>query len=220
MDRVHRNRLEVHRQSIVDDLEVIVISDTLVEKGVISEAQNTSILLEKTEHDQARKLLDILPNQGPDAFGIFVEVLRSDYDWLAEKLESADSDHLKASEDELVQLEILDRLLLKGGVPHQLSHRITREEKLGVLKEKLESLKPGNFLVLHGTPGSGKSVLAAEALRDPAISLKYFPDGVFWFRVGMLEEHKLLERIQIFCEKLDAPTKPTSIEHGQEILRK
>eukprot|EP00094_Tigriopus_californicus_P011739 TCALIF_11342-PA protein Name:"Protein of unknown function" AED:0.59 eAED:0.59 QI:31/0.66/0.75/1/0.66/0.75/4/0/205 len=172
MDRVHRNRLEVHRQSIVDDLEVIVISDTLVEKGVISEAQNTSILLEKTEHDQARKLLDILPNQGPDAFGIFVEVLRSDYDWLAEKLESADSDHLKASEDELVQLEILDRLLLKGGVPHQLSHRITREEK-------------------------------------------YFPDGVFWFRVGMLEEHKLLERIQIFCEKLDAPTKPTSIEHGR-----
>lgn len=218
MERVHRNRLDVHRQSIVDDLEVIAISDVLVQRGVFSQDQIASILLEKTDHDQVRKLLDMLPNQGPEAFNIFVDILKSDYDWLAEKLESTDCDDLEPCADDLPS-EILDRMLLKGGVPHPLSHQITREEKLGILKEKLGALKPGNFLVLHGTPGSGKSVLAAEALRDPTVSLTHFPDGVFWFRVGMLDEKKLLERMQIFCEKLDAPTKPTSIEHSQEILR-
>ena len=54
-------------------------------------------------------------------------------------------------------------------------------------------------------PGSGKSVLAAEAIRDPEITLKYFPDGVFWFRVGMLDPEKLLNRIKILLEKLNTP---------------
>lgn len=51
-------------------------------------------------------------------------------------------------------------------------------------------------------------------------SFQYFPDGVFWFRVGMLERDKLFHRMKILCEKLDAPTVPTSTEHAQEILRK
>jgi hypothetical protein len=49
---------------------------------------------------------------------------------------------------------------------------------------------------------------------------QYFPDGVFWFRVGMLELDKLFNRMKILCEKLDAPAIPSSIEHAQEILRK
>ena len=63
----------------------------------------------------------------------------------------------------------------------------------------------GEFLAIHGMPGSGKSVLAAEAIRDPEITLKYFPDGVFWFRVGMLDPEKLLNRIKILLEKLNTP---------------
>jgi len=71
-------------------------------------------------------------------------------------------------------------------------------------------------------PGAGKSVLAAEAVRDPAITLRYFPDGIFWFRVGMLEENKekLFGRMKILCEKLESPSPPSSIEHAQEIMRK
>jgi apoptotic protease-activating factor len=89
------------------------------------------------------------------------------------------------------------------------------------LKESLKSLESGQFLVIHGMPGSGKSVLAAEAVRDPNITLSCFPDGVFWFRVGMLEEKdKLFSRMKILCEKLEAQTTPSSIEHAQEILRK
>ena len=104
-------------------------------------------------------------------------------------------------------------------------------------------------------PVAGKSVLAAEAVRDPEITLqvsicihlnatliilssaclinidlsnnvksvlfKFFPDGIFWFRVGIIEsKEKLLNRLKILCEKLDAQSVPSSVEHAQEILRR
>ena len=50
--------------------------------------------------------------------------------------------------------------------------------------------------------------------------MQHFPDGVYWFRVGMLEKDKLFNRMKILCEKLDALAVPTSLEHAQEILRK
>ena len=49
------------------------------------------------------------------------------------------------------------------------------------MKQGLGRLESGQFLVIHGMPGSGKSVLAAEAARDPDITLnvrqKIFNEG-------------------------------------------
>ena len=117
----------------------------------------------------------------------------------------------------------------------------------------MTSLEPGHYVALHGMPVAGKSVLAAEAVRDPNIALQvsictyiirkllgaykyrfywstlpllkfkfqFFPDGIFWFRVGIIESReKLLNRLKILCEKLDAQNVPSSIEHAQEILRR
>ena len=68
---------------------------------------------------------------------------------------------------------------------------------------------------------SGKSVLASEALRDPDVTLKHFPDGVIWFRVGIINsDEKLLNRLRFLCEKLDSEKNPTDIEHAVEILKK
>lgn len=36
----------------------------------------------------------------------------------------------------------------------------------------------------------------------------------------MLEKDKLFNRMKILCEKLEAASVPSSIEHAQEILRK
>ena len=33
-------------------------------------------------------MIDLLPSRGPKAFGQFVEILKEDYDWLADYLES------------------------------------------------------------------------------------------------------------------------------------
>ena len=37
--------------------------------------------------------------------------------------------------------------------------------QLEAIKQGLSELSPGQFLTLHGMPGSGKSVLAAESVR-------------------------------------------------------
>ena len=41
--------------------------------------------------------------------------------------------------------------------------------QLEAIKQGLSELTPGQFLTLHGMPGSGKSVLAAESVRDKKI---------------------------------------------------
>lgn len=43
--------------------------------------------------------------------------------------------------------------------------------QLKTVKQLLARLESGQFLVVHGMPGSGKSVMAAEAVRDPDITL-------------------------------------------------
>ena len=36
----------------------------------------------------------------------------------------------------------------------------------------MTALEPGNFVALHGMPVAGKSTLAADAVRDPEITLQ------------------------------------------------
>ena len=63
--------------------------------------------------------------------------------------------------------------------------------------------------------------LAYRDLIIIVLVIQHFPDGIFWFRVGIIEsKEKLLNRLKILCEKLDAHNVPTSIEHAQEILRR
>ena len=65
-----------------------------------------------------------------------------------------------------------------------------------------------------------KSVLAAESVRDAAVTLNNFPGGVFWFKVGMVDTDQLLNKLRALCTKLDAPALPASIDEAQEVLRK
>ena len=44
--------------------------------------------------------------------------------------------------------------------------------QLTAIKDSLKLLEPGHFLALHGMPVAGKSVLAAEAVRDADITLQ------------------------------------------------
>ena len=60
---------------------------------------------------------------------------------------------------------------MRGGVPSLPAHNIVRQELVTNVKQGLVSLDPGQFLVVHGMPGSGKSVLAAECVHDMDITL-------------------------------------------------
>lgn len=227
MEASDREALQKCRSQIVQDLDVRLIIDVLIEKRILDDEASELILTQVTLKDKARKLLDILPLRGPNAFSVFLDSLREDYDWLVDDLELGGDDFEKGKfidESEVdgeQQVESrLNDILMRGGVPSRPSHNIVREDRVKQVKQLLNKLDRGSFVAIHGMPGSGKSVLAAESLRDPDLTLACFPNGVFWFRVGVLEMDKLLNRLKILLEKLDAPSVPTSVEHAQEIMRK
>jgi hypothetical protein len=58
--------------------------------------------------DQVRILLDILPSKGPKAFGVFLDALRDDYDWLVDDLELANSNTAKEVNVDEPDLDDLD----------------------------------------------------------------------------------------------------------------
>lgn len=81
------------------------------------------------------------------------------------------------------------KLLTDGGVPLEAHCLLLREDKINTIKEYLREASNREscntaWIVLHGMSGTGKSVLAAEAIRDNELIDKHFSDGVFWVSLG------------------------------------
>ena len=64
----------------------------------------------------------------------------------------------------------------------------------------------GQFIVLHGMAGTGKSVLAAESVRDVELMISTFDSNIYWLTIGQTDRDTLLTKMQALCERLD----PTS----------
>ncbi len=58
----------------------------------------------------------------------------------------------------------------------------------------------GQFVVIHGMAGAGKSVLAAETLRDMDIVKNIFDSNVYWLTVGQTGTDTLLTKMQVTLE--------------------
>ncbi|CAN8006298.1 unnamed protein product, partial [Ixodes hexagonus] len=73
--------------------------------------------------------------------------------------------------------------------------------------------------------GSGKSILAAEALRDWSLIRECFPDGVYWLHIGnlrdpndvLLKMHVQLDRIQL---GYDRPVPESSVDLARSRLQR
>lgn len=104
------------------------------------------------------------------------------------------------------------QVLQNGGVPYKPMHMVCRPDLVTVIRDALRKASRNErdrpiAVVLHGMVGCGKSVLAAEALRDPSLLRECFPDGVYWLGIGNLREpndvllkmHLQLDRIKLGC---------------------
>ena len=97
-----------------------------------------------------------------------------------------------------------------------------------VRKELRELKDRDGWVVLHGMAGFGKTILAAEAIRDADILREVFPDGVHWLAVGQMltkdgeiDKPKLLTRLQNLIVRLDEKvTRPPNLESATNTLQR
>lgn len=76
MNDQDRNKLKVNRTFIIKNLEnVIDVVDRLLAFDIITEGMKEEIEAEKGKQSQIRKILDILPRRGPEAFKQFLHIL-------------------------------------------------------------------------------------------------------------------------------------------------
>ena len=55
----------------------------------------------------------------------------------------------------------------------------------------------GQFVVLHGMAGAGKSVLAAESVRNLDLMVNTLGSNVFWLTIGQTDKDTLLTKMQV-----------------------
>ncbi|XP_066999982.2 apoptotic protease-activating factor 1 [Anabrus simplex] len=224
MDTLKRLTLQKLREKIVADLDVVNVLDYLISKEILDDQNKDLILSERSRRDRARRLLDILPTKGPLAFECFVESLKEPYSWLYDSLMEGDGE----MQNDDHEGKYSDALLL-GGLPRPPPYNIEREEKLAELRQSLKGLKRGNYVVLHGMTGAGKSCLASAAVYNKELLVDTFKRSVFWLSVGdaSLDDilshmvqlwQKLQPRISLQSDSIEIEKNLTSVEGAKNAL--
>lgn len=87
MNEAHKTVLQRHFKQLV---EGIMMSESLYaalfQRKVFEREMLEAIRAEKTPTEQAYKMLSMLPKRGPEAFDTFVDIIKTDYPWLAAML--------------------------------------------------------------------------------------------------------------------------------------
>jgi apoptotic protease-activating factor len=215
------------RPEICRDLIVIYVIDSLITKRIFTNEEKNHILRssqtigdvncpqfrEEVLKRQTESFLNLLTQkveENANAFDGFVNILYKDdnYPWIAKKLQQALEDLLFKESN--IEIDANQIKTISHDVPNQVKNLLKRQQKIEEIRDELKAfaLKGNGWLVLYGMGGSGKSVLAAEAVRE--WDCDDYKDGIWWTNCGqMLKDNKfdysmLLLKLQFlwdrFCE--------------------
>ncbi|KAM7378327.1 hypothetical protein PAMA_013295 [Pampus argenteus] len=218
-----RNRLE-------QDIKPSYLVDHMISDGVLTRDEEERIYSQPTRKDQAVFLLELLLRKDNCAYISFYNALiKEAYDDLAsllhESLPHISPEAYKTSSDGFTSY--VQTVLSEGGVPQRPVVFVSRPELLNRVREKLYRLqKEPGWVTVFGMAGSGKSVLAAEAVRHQGLIEECFPGGIHWLSIGQLDKPDLLVKIQSLCFRLEQSLDsqslhrpPNSLDEAKERLR-
>nr|XP_057934285.1 apoptotic protease-activating factor 1 isoform X1 [Doryrhamphus excisus] len=225
-----RSCLLRYRRNLEQDIKPSYLMDHMISDGVLTGEEEERISTMPTRKDQAVALLELLLTKDNNAFISFYNALvKEAYHDLANLLygglPGASPELYKASSDRY--LSDVQAVLSEGGVPQRPVVFVSRPELVNRIREKLYQLqKQPGWVTVFGMAGSGKSVLAAEAVRDQRLIEESFPGGVHWLSIGQLDKADLLVKIQALCFRLEQSLDsqvlhrpPTSLDEAKERLR-
>ncbi|GAA6099927.1 apoptotic protease-activating factor 1 isoform X1 [Tachysurus ichikawai] len=173
MEERSRSCLLRLRTVLEQDIKASYLMDHMISDGILTVDEEDKIYSKPTRKEQAAALLDVLLCKDNMAYISFYNALiRESYGDLAGLLHS-DLPQLSPEGEKTFFNGIsssVQVILSEGGVPQRPVVFVNRPDLLKLLREKLQRLQntPG-WVTVFGMAGSGKSVIAAEAVRDRAL---------------------------------------------------
>ncbi|KAL0963001.1 hypothetical protein UPYG_G00348220 [Umbra pygmaea] len=233
MEERARSCLIQSRSTLEQDIKASYLMDHMITDGVLTGDEEERIKNKPTRRDQAVALLELLLRKDNRAYISFYNALvRESYGDLANLLHNSlplvSPEAEKSFSDGGTRY--VQTVLSEGGVPQRPVVFVSRIALLNKLRQKLYLLKDPGWVTVFGMAGSGKSILAAEAVRDHTLITDCFPGGVHWLSIGQSERSDLLVKIQTLCFRLEQQSQdqypssshqrpPTSLEEAKERLR-
>ncbi|KAG7456229.1 hypothetical protein MATL_G00249560 [Megalops atlanticus] len=230
MEEQARSCLLRLRPTLEQDIKAAYLMDHMVSDGALTAEEEEKVRSKSTRREQAAALLELILRKDNRAYISFYNALiRESYGDLASLLHS--DLPLTSPEGEKSFSDggtpFVNAVLSEGGVPQRPVVFVSRPAQVNRIREKLYKLqKTAGWVTVYGMAGSGKSVLAAEAVRDDHLLKDCFPGGVHWLSVGQVDKPGLLVKMQSLCFRLeqseDGETSrrpPGSVEEAKERLR-
>nr|XP_020455227.1 apoptotic protease-activating factor 1 isoform X1 [Monopterus albus] len=214
------------RHNLEQDIQPSHLMDHMIADGVMTVDEEDRITAQRTRKDRAVTLLELLLRKDNYAYTSFYNALvKEGYDDLANLLHDNLPDVHKNPSDG--STSYVQTVLSEGGVPQRPVVFVSRPELVNRVREKLYRLqKEAGWVTVFGMAGSGKSVLAAEAVRHHELIEECFPGGVHWLSIGQLDKPDLLVKIQLLCFRLEQSLDsqslhrtPSSLDEAKERLR-
>ncbi|XP_016390353.1 apoptotic protease-activating factor 1 isoform X2 [Sinocyclocheilus rhinocerous] len=256
MEERARSCLLRSKATLEQDIKASYLMDHMVSDGILTNDEESRVLGKPTRREQAAALLEVLLRKDNrayisfynalirESYGDLANLLHSDLPLLSPEGERSFADGVSPSGNHLDMYELVFKgglnemlefcvfilvqvILSEGGVPQRPVVFVSRPALLNLIRERLYRLQntPG-WVTVFGMAGSGKSVIAAEAVRDHALIKECFPGGVHWLSVGQCERADLLVRMQSLCFRLEqgqsseaSQRPPCSVEEAKERLR-
>ncbi|XP_060981545.1 apoptotic protease-activating factor 1 isoform X3 [Dama dama] len=228
MDAKARNCLLQHREALERDIKTSYIMDHMISNGVLTVSEEEKVKNEPTQQQRAAMLIKmILKKDNYSYISFYNALLHEGYKDLAALLHGGipvvSSSDGKDSVSGITSY--VRTVLCEGGVPQRPVVFVTRKKLVNAVQQKLSKLngEPG-WVTIYGMAGCGKSVLAAEAVRDHSFLEDCFPGGVHWVSVGKQDKSGLLMKLQNLCARLDQDESfsqrlPLNIEEAKDRLR-
>ncbi|XP_073069764.1 apoptotic protease-activating factor 1 isoform X2 [Manis javanica] len=227
MDAKARNCLLQHRKALEKDIKTSYIMDYMISDGGLTISEEEKVRNEPTQQRAAVLINLILKKDNSAYISFYNALLHEGYKDLAALLHGGipvvSSNNGKDSGGGITSY--VRTVLCEGGVPQRPVVFVTRKKLVDAIQQKLRRLngEPG-WVTIYGMAGCGKSVLAAEAVRDHFFLVGHFPRGVHWVSIGKQDKSGLLMKLQNLCSRLDQDESfsqrlPLNIEEAKDRLR-
>lgn len=228
MDAKARNCLLQHREALEKDIKTSYIMDHMISNGVLTVVEEEKVKSQATQYQRAAALIKMILNKDNYAYISFYNaLLHEGYKDLAGLLHSGLPlvSSSSGKDTDGGNTSFVRTVLCEGGVPQRPVIFVTRKKLVSAIQQKLWKLngEPG-WVTIYGMAGCGKSVLAAEAVRDHALLEGCFSGGVHWVSIGKQDKSGLLMKLQNLCTRLDQEESfsqrlPLNIEEAKDRLR-